>query len=723
LESWLVGAAAAIMMPANAGAASDKPLTIEAGIEAVRPLTALSVRYPDGSAVSTGRGGFSYSPDGKSYVLLTIRGDLSKDGVWLDAYTGETSTLARAKRIRRVAHLFCKCGGDLYSYGAASLPLGWYNQAAWRDNGTFTLLWADSNDRAQVYSISLNGTAPNDLTKSNRPVNAYTFTPAGKLVYSVEAPLPDSQPLLARGFVVHESTDLIALLNGDVTGGNVYDLGGKSLLRMAREDQTSNRLANALRMHNRPIILSVDPTGQWLLVDGAPRSVPAHWRSYQDKLVADAVAVALSDGLEETTARALRQIYIVSLSDGHARALIDAPMIRAPMIQWGRDGNSVRLKGSLLPSRLLVSGEKQTGDLVVDIDDLTPRLVQQEPEAAGADRPAPAVRLEVLENATTPPQLRAIDARGQSALIFDFAASLRDSRLCPQRGLNWTVGKRRWSGTLYEACGIGQKPRPLVIQLRGETAQGAFSLYGGAGPGLGPGMSVFIAQALANRGISVLQLGRQGVDEDLNTPNEARAYLLGVEAAIDMLSHAGDVDPARIGLTGFSRGGWYVEYILAHSAAPFAAALVSDNIDAGYILSAALDWPQGFSRLNGAEPFGNGLANWLKEAPGFNIEKIRAPLRMHVESFGLPGVLQQWEVFSRLRRLGKPVELFVVPDVEHGSHGLQRPSQLLASQQGALDWFDFWLNGQVRGDAGLTQQYARWEQLRVQRDRLASEQK
>lgn len=89
---------------------------------------------------------------------------------------------------------------------------------------------------------------------------------------------------------------------------------------------------------------------------------------------------------------------------------------------------------------------------------------------------------------------------------------------------------------------------------------------------------------------------------------------------------------------------------------------------------------------------------------------------MQVESAGLMGALQEWELFSRLRALGKPVELAFVPDLEGATHGLQNPRQLLASQQAAVDWFDFWLNDREDPDAAKQSQYVRWRRLREQRD-------
>ena len=83
-----------------------------------------------------------------------------------------------------------------------------------------------------------------------------------------------------------------------------------------------------------------------------------------------------------------------------------------------------------------------------------------------------------------------------------------------------------------------------------------------------------------------------------------------------------------------------------------------------------------------------------------------------------PGTqIGKWELFSRLRYLHKPVELYVVPDIAHGSHALQNPTQLLSLQQRALDWWCFWLKDEVDTDPRKSEQYERWQVLRELRDR------
>lgn len=114
----------------------------------------------------------------------------------------------------------------------------------------------------------------------------------------------------------------------------------------------------------------------------------------------------------------------------------------------------------------------------------------------------------------------------------------------------------------------------------------------------------------------------------------------------------------------------------------------------------------------GAAPFGKGLEVWMRETPGFNADRVRTPLRMEIDSGPIDEVLLQWEMFTNLRYLRKPVELFVIPNIEHGAHILQNPAQRMASQGGSVDWFCFWLKGEEDPDLSKAGQYVRWRELK-----------
>ena len=99
--------------------------------------------------------------------------------------------------------------------------------------------------------------------------------------------------------------------------------------------------------------------------------------------------------------------------------------------------------------------------------------------------------------------------------------------------------------------------------------------------------------------------------------------------------------------------------------------------------------------------------SWLREAPGFNIQEVRAPLRIEAVS-GVAAVLSEWEFYAGLRRSGKPVDLIAYPG---GIHSLIKPSQRLASTEGTLDWIDYWINGRVDSAQQKASQYVLWDAM------------
>ena len=90
--------------------------------------------------------------------------------------------------------------------------------------------------------------------------------------------------------------------------------------------------------------------------------------------------------------------------------------------------------------------------------------------------------------------------------------------------------------------------------------------------------------------------------------------------------------------------------------------------------------------IYGAQPFGAGLKKWIEEAPGFNLDRVKAPLMVTAITLGC--VLMEWEVYASLKLQGKPVSFLYI---SNGQHVLQNPLERLASQGTTFDWFRFWL--------------------------------
>jgi hypothetical protein len=113
------------------------------------------------------------------------------------------------------------------------------------------------------------------------------------------------------------------------------------------------------------------------------------------------------------------------------------------------------------------------------------------------------------------------------------------------------------------------------------------------------------------------------------------------------------------------------------------------------------------AQIYGARPFGAGLGAWTQAAPGFLLHQLQTPLR--IEAIGPTGLLAEWETYASLRAQRKPVTLIYLPN---GKHVLQRPLERLASQQGNVDWFRFWLQDEEDPNPAKLKQYARWKAIR-----------
>jgi len=256
---------------------------------------------------------------------------------------------------------------------------------------------------------------------------------------------------------------------------------------------------------------------------------------------------------------------------------------------------------------------------------------------------------------------------------------------------------------------------PLVIQTHGFD-QGRFTM-----DGRNEWSSGFAARPLAAKGIVVLQAyvisdpaERSQVGKNRSFGNtESASYRtfakLVYESAIDYLDQRGIIDPDRVGISGFSRTEWFVAYTLTHTDHRFRAAILTDGIDAGYFQYLTFRSTEAILDNGGLTPFSDaGLKLWMKESPGFNLDKVRAPVRLVSLDTG-EGILESWEWFTGLRLQKRPVDLVAIPD---GAHLLQRPRDREIVMNGIVDWFSFWLQGKEDSDPYKTAQYQRWRVLR-----------
>jgi hypothetical protein len=156
---------------------------------------------------------------------------------------------------------------------------------------------------------------------------------------------------------------------------------------------------------------------------------------------------------------------------------------------------------------------------------------------------------------------------------------------------------------------------------------------------------------------------------------------------------------------------------ITHQPDLFEAALITDGVNTSYMqYLLATDHgvvQEQFEQAIGAKPFGRGLLQWYGSSPGFNFDMTRTPLLISALERGQ--LLEQWENYSCLRKLKKPVDMVWLRK-ENAPHILVQPAQRYLSQQMTVDWFCFWLKGLEEADPAKMEQYRRWRELRRLRD-------
>jgi dipeptidyl aminopeptidase/acylaminoacyl peptidase len=317
------------------------------------------------------------------------------------------------------------------------------------------------------------------------------------------------------------------------------------------------------------------------------------------------------------------------------------------------------------------------------------------------------IRLELTQSLDEPPSLWAQDVKtGRRSQIWNPNPQIAEKLSGKTSIYHWLdEDKREWTGGLILPLGFEPGVRyPLVIQTHGFVPE----QY------LVDGMwtTAMAARPLAAVGFVVLQI-EDKYDRNMSS-EEAKLHVNGYMAAIDQLAESGVIDPKRVGIIGFSRTCWFVEESLLELPERFAAAVIADGVDQSYfqyVLGAPEMPAMESERYNGGKPVGKGLDTWIKSAPGFRLSELKAPLRL--QAIGAPSLLAEWEIYASLRIQNKPVDMVYFPV---GQHILQNPAELMASEQGDVDWFRFWLQGYERPNPEDPNQYKRWEHLRELRD-------
>ena len=176
-----------------------------------------------------------------------------------------------------------------------------------------------------------------------------------------------------------------------------------------------------------------------------------------------------------------------------------------------------------------------------------------------------------------------------------------------------------------------------------------------------------------------------------------------VEAALDSaLAHA-PIDCKRIGLAGYSFGGYEANYIASHSnrfATIVSGAGFSDFISSYHSVAQNYGIPEYFRfetfQMRMGKQFADDKVGYVENSPLYSAENISTPLLLYA---GLKDKQvspeQSIELHLALRRLGKDNILLLYPEEGHSFNGLESQVDITKKLEA---WFDHYLKDYPKQD-------------------------
>jgi len=680
---FLTGAHVQAQTSNNRTSKAKRPITVP---DAIGMTT---IGAPDYFGGESSRGSVAhFSPNGEKFVVVLRKGNLEQNANDFSLFLYDTADVFHAPK------------PDLLLEMSSSSDRNAIGEIRWlADNETVVFLGGNSDEPSQLYAINVNTKSLQKVTNHPTAITDYDITSDGhEIVFAANPPVSKKMPTdqERRGGVVIQRQWL-----ADLLVNNLGDLAPDPQLFLQPAGKHAVPIPLNDRFHGAGSI-SISPDGHYALVGTWLRDIPFEWSGYQEKRV-HAIVTSHKNG----ELALLSRYQLLDATTGSVVPLLNAPMLDLRQFIWASDSHAVSLK-TYLPLDVVNPAEKEARSkserpAEVTLPGRELRTITEEEfrkRTTSKDETLRGIDVTLEEGINTPPRIYANDPKTKrNASLLELNPQFSELNFGKVESISWNAadGKERTGGLFLPPDDKLQERYPLVIQTHGFW-QDRFSMDGSP-----EWSSAFAARMLAAKGFVVLQV--RGIPVS-GGPDEGPSFMAMIEGAIEDLGQKGLIDRDRVGISGFSRTVYEVGYILTHSKYKFSAANLVDGITGGYM--DYLAWgDDSEAALNGGPPFGDRLELWLKNSPGFNLDKVNPPVRL--VALGAASVLEMWEWFAGLRLQNKPVDFIAIPD---GTHLLQKPWDRRIAMQGIVDWYCFWLKGEEDPNPAKSEQYARWRELR-----------
>ena len=244
-------------------------------------------------------------------------------------------------------------------------------------------------------------------------------------------------------------------------------------------------------------------------------------------------------------------------------------------------------------------------------------------------------------------------------------------------------------GLLTYPAGYQQGQRvPLILNIHGGPT-GVFqqTFIGGRG--------AYPLATFAARGYAILRpnpRGSSGYGTEFRRANlkdwgggDFQDLMTGVDKVIEM----GVADPERLGVMGWSYGGFMTTWVVTQTKR-FKAASAGAPVTNLMSFNGTADIPGFIPDYFGGQ-FWEAADLYQKHSPMFNVKGVTTPTMIqHGEADIRVPISQGYEFYNALKVQGVPTRMIVLPRQPHGPN---EPKMQLAAMKANLEWFDKYIGG------------------------------
>jgi dipeptidyl aminopeptidase/acylaminoacyl peptidase len=563
---------------------------------------------------------------------------------------------------------------------------------AWSPDGKWIAFISDRTDKRQIYLISPEGGEARVLTNVDDGVGSFAWSPDGKsIALTMTDPKSDAHKERDKKFGEYEVVDqdwrmthlhvvdvdphaaspakTRRLTTGAFTVGS-FDWSPDST-SIAFDHRLDPNPPNGRTADISIVTVANGNTRKLVTRDGAD-SNPT-WSP-------DGTQIAFSAGADLSFKNS--RIHVVPAAGGASKSVTDAYDEQPGILDW-------------TPTGILFSG----------LEGISTRIYRIHPDGR-IEPQTPASRATiggisfsrdfstgafVAGDATRFYEVYAGSLNGPAAKLTNYAEQIKDWKIGNREMVSWkSTDGTTIEGVLHKPADYqaGKRYPLLVIIHGGPTAISRPFRVAGAG--------TYPYEQWLGKGAVILEpnyRGSAGYGEtfrSLNVRNLGVGDAWDVLSGVDHLVAQGIADPDRMGVMGWSQGGYISAFLATHKRQPFKAISVGAGISNWMTYYANTDIHQFTRHYLGATPW-DDPAIYALTSPMTTIKQAKTPtLIQHGELDTRVPTPNAYELYQGLQDVGVPVKLIIYKGF---NHGLNKPKAARAAMEHNFEWFNQYVFG------------------------------